>query len=70
MGLTFFPLGILNFDMLFDLFFLHANHTTYDVNMHNSFSKIIINLQRDRYIPHKKADVKRVIVVYTRTTQF
>ena len=38
--------------------------------MHNNFSKIIINLQPDRYIPHQKADAKRVIVVYKRTAQF
>ena len=44
----------------------------YSITVHNSFSKIIINLQRDQqHIQFRtKMQTKRFIVVYTCTAQF
>ena len=44
-SLTLFLLEIFNF-------IPYANYTTYDITVHNTFSKIIRNSQRDLYIPH------------------
>ena len=52
---TLFLHGIFNFIRC-------SNYATYDITVHN-----ISNLQHNRYIPHKSADTKRLIVHYIRT---
>ena len=47
----------------------YANYRTYDIRVHESFSKIIINLQHDRHIQHKNVETKQLIVFHAFTAQ-
>ena len=53
-SLTLFLLEIFNF-------IRYGNYATYDIIGYNNFSKLIVNLQRDRHFEHKNDKTKKAI---------